>query len=224
MIGRRSQQALIAGLSSALLAVACSGWSVLPDGVKLPSSLRFPDEKPVAQTPAPAPPAWPEDPAPSGRAGLPSSSDTTYSWAKLSARGRSAMAQGDYAAAERAFLSALVKTNDFATHDVRLQTSLLNLTYLAQAMENAELYDQSAAIIEILIDQERADRRVTFDVAGPLMLVQAERLRAAGNELEAARIAQAALRLDGASDPMNAQLRGQAEQALWPAPPDGQAE
>jgi hypothetical protein len=134
------------------------------------------------------------------------------------------MAQGDYAAAERAFLSSLVKTNDFPAHDIRLETSLVNLTYLARAMEDVELYDQSSAIIEILIDQERADRGVTFDVAGPLMLVQAERLRASGNELEAARIAQAALRLSGASDPMNAQLRQQVEEAVWPALPGDQAE
>ena len=213
-----------AGLALALWAGACSGWSVLPDDVRLPTSLRFPDQKPVAATPAPAPLAWPEDPAPSRRARLPRSSDTTYSWAALSARGRTAMAQGNYAAAERAFLSSLVKTNDFPAHDIRLKTSLVNLTYLARAMEDAELYDQSSAIIEILIDQERADRGVTFDVAGPLMLVQAERLRASGTELGAARIAQAALRLSGASDPMNAQLRQQAEEALWPALPGGQAE
>ena len=232
MIGRRGQRAAIAVLSVALLAAGCSGWSILPGDITLPSSLSFPKAeapakapaKPPANAPAPTPVAWPEDLADTGRARLPSSTDTTYSWAELSARGRAAMAQGDYAAAEGAFLSALVKTNDFPDHDVRLKTSLINLTYLAQAMERAELYEQSSALIEILIDQELADRRVTFDVAGPLMLVQAQRLRAAGNEVEAARIAQAALRLSGASDPINAHLRAQAEEALWPTPASGSAE
>ena len=224
MIERPGQGAAVAVLSVALLAAGCSGWSVLPDDVTLPSSLSFPEAESGAKAQTEAPVAWPEDSATPGRARLPSRSDTTYTWAELSARGRAAMGQGDYAAAEGAFLSALVKTDDFPDHDVRLKTSLMNLTYLAEAMESAELYEQSSALIEILIDQELADRRVTFDVAGPLMLVQAQRLRAAGNEVEAARIAQAALRLSGASDPMNAQLRAQAEEALWPTPASGSAE
>jgi len=212
----------------ALLAVGCSSWSILPDDVSLPSSLSFPAEDDSAESqaedPAAAPSVWPEDPPTPGRATLPRPGDTRYSWAELSARGRATMAQGNYEAAEGAFLAALAKTNDFPDHDVRLKTSLQNLTLLAQTMEVAQLYEQSSALVEVLISQPLADRRVTFYVAGPLMLVQAQRLRAAGNEAEAVRIAQAALELEGASDPVNARLRALIEETLAPAPTGDPAE
>jgi hypothetical protein len=239
-------------LTAILAGPGCSGFNILPEGVRFPTSLSFPGEKgdePVANEPAPpardpAPPRTP-DPAPRaasapGRAATASTAtattttatattttttpSTSYSWAELSARGRDALGTGELAAAQSAFLSALAQTETFPAHDVRVHTSLLNLTYLARAQEKAGNYAAAEALIEVLIAQERGDRRVGFDVAGPLMLAQAERLRDQGNEIAAARMAQAALRLPGSSDPMNAQLRAQAEQALWPAPASPEAE
>ncbi|HIG00950.1 MAG TPA: hypothetical protein EYQ66_06540 [Myxococcales bacterium] len=149
---------------------------------------------------------------------------TAYAWADLSARGRYALSVGNYAAAESAFLSALAQTDGFESHDVRVKTSLLNLVHLAQALDSAEQYDQTEALIQVLIDQERAERRLNFDVAGPLMLTMAQRLLDQGDSVDAARMAHAALELNGASDPMNAQLRWQIEEIMWPAVPEAAAE
>ena len=149
---------------------------------------------------------------------------TAYTWADLSARGRNALSVGNYAAAESAFLSALAQTDAFESHDVRVKTSLLNLVHLAQALDSAEQYDQAEALIQVLIDQERAERRLDFDVAGPLMLTMAQRLLDQGDSVDAARMAHAALELNGASDPMNAQLRWQVEEIMWPVVPEAAAE
>ncbi len=223
-------------LAALLAGPGCSGFNILPEGVRLPTSLSFPgeeSEEPVAHVPAPPAPAPPaQNPAPRaastpGRTAATTAAttaSTTYSWAELSARGRDALGTGELAAAQSAFLSALAQTETFPAHDVRVHTSLLNLTYLARAQEKAGNYADAGALIEVLIAQERGDRRVGFDVAGPLMLAQVERLRDQGDEIAAARMAQAALRLPGSSDPMNAQLRAQAEQALWPAPPSPEPE
>ena len=129
------------------------------------------------------------------------------------------MRAGNYAAAESAFLSALAQTDAFGAHDVRVKTSLLNLVLLAQALDADEQYDQAAALIAVLIDQERAERRVDFDVAGPLMLATAQRMLDQGDTVDAAHMARAALELNGASDPMNAQLRWQIEEIIWPKGP-----
>jgi hypothetical protein len=149
---------------------------------------------------------------------------TAYAWADLSARGRNALSVGNYAAAESAFLSALAQTDAFESHDVRVKTSLLNLVHLAQALDSAEQYDQTEALIQVLIDQERAERRLDFDVAGPLMLTMAQRLLDQGDSVDAARMAHAALELNGASDPMNAHLRWQVEEIMWPVVPEAAAE
>lgn len=149
---------------------------------------------------------------------------TAYTWADLSARGRNALSVGNYAAAESAFLSALAQTDAFESHDVRVKTSLLNLVHLTQALDSAEQYDQAEALIQVLIDQERAERRLDFDVAGPLMLSMAQRLLDQGDSVDAARMAHAALELNGASDPMNAQLRWQVEEIMWPVVPEAAAE
>ena len=149
---------------------------------------------------------------------------TAYTWADLSARGRSALGVENYAAAESAFLSALAQTDAFESHDVRVNTSLLNLVHLTQALDSAGQYDQAEALIQVLIDQERAERRVDFDVAGPLMLTMAQRLLDQGDSVDAARMAHAALELNGASDPMNAQLRWQVEEIMWPVVPEAAAE
>ena len=149
---------------------------------------------------------------------------TAYTWADLSARGRDALSVGNYAAAESAFLSALAQTDAFESHDVRVKTSLLNLVHLTQALDSAEQYDQAEALIQVLIDQERAERRLDFDVAGPLMLSMAQRLLDQGDSVDAARMAHAALELNGASDPMNAQLRWQVEEIMWPVVPEAAAE
>ena len=184
---------------------------LLPEDLSMPSSLSFPWEEPPAQV-SPPPGVNPGDTA------------TAYTWAELSARGRGALTAGEYAAAERAFLSALAQSDAFPAHDIRVETSLLNLTYLAQAEERAGLHADSLALVEELISRERVDRRVDFDVAAPVMLIQAERLGSAGDTAGAARIAQAALRLKGASDPMNAQLRRQVEEIMWPVVPEAAAE
>ena len=149
---------------------------------------------------------------------------TAYAWADLSARGRNALSVGNYAAAESAFLSALAQTDAFESHDVRVKASLLNLVHLTQALDSAEQYDQAEALIQVLIDQERAERRLDFDVAGPLMLSMAQRLLDQGDTVDAARMAHAALELNGASDPMNAQLRWQVEEIMWPVVPEAAAE
>ena len=149
---------------------------------------------------------------------------TAYTWADLSARGRNALSVENYAAAESAFLSALAQTDAFESHDVRVKTSLLNLVHLTQALDSAEQYDQAEALIQVLIDQERAERRLDFDVAGPLMLTMAQRLLDQGDSVDAARMAHAALKLNGASDPMNAQLRWQVEEIMWPVVPEAAAE
>jgi hypothetical protein len=149
---------------------------------------------------------------------------TAYTWADLSARGRNALSVENYAAAESAFLSALAQTDAFESHDVRVKTSLLNLVHLTQALDSAEQYDQAEALIQVLIDQERAERRLDFDVAGPLMLSMAQRLLDQGDTVDAARMAHAALELNGASDPMNAQLRWQVEEIMWPVVPEAAAE
>ena len=107
---------------------------------------------------------------------------------------------------------------------MRVKTSLLNLVHLTQALDSAEQYDQAEALIQVLIDQERAERRLDFDVAGPLMLTMAQRLLDQGDSVDAARMAHAALELNGASDPMNAQLRWQVEEIMWPVVPEAAAE
>ena len=149
---------------------------------------------------------------------------TAYTWAALSARGRNALSVENYAAAESAFLSALAQTDAFDSHDVRVKTSLLNLVHLTQALDSAGQYDQAEALILVLIDQERAERRLDFDVAGPPMLTMAQRLLDQGDSVDAARMAHAALELNGASDPMNAQLRWQVEEIMWPVAPEAAAE
>ena len=77
--------------------------------------------------------------------------------------------------------------------------------------------DQSSALVQILIVQEQADRRINFDVAGPLMLSHAEQELAAGNVAGAALIAQSALNLSGSSDPINAPLREKLATMVWPS-------
>jgi hypothetical protein len=121
----------------------------------------------------------------------------------------------------------LAQTDALEAHDVRVDTSLLNLVQLAQVLDDAGLYPQSAALVEVLIAQQQADRRADFDLAGPLMLAMAQRAQAAGDGVGAAKTARAALELGGASDPMNAQLRWQIEAIAWPADDpagDGQSE
>ena len=206
------------------LTIALSAWGLGCSG-SFPDSLSFPKDNTGAPAAAPTPPPaekmpfWPVSTTPTVPPALPPEvAETSYTWAELSARGRDAMAFGQYAAAERALLSALAQTESLEAHDVRVGTSLRNLTYLAQALDAAGLYAQSDAIIEVLIAEERENRRVYFDVAGPLMLARAQRLADEGNTVDAARVAQAALNLSGSGDPMNSQLRNQIEAILWPAP------
>ena len=214
MIDSRIRCALGLATLITALGLGCNGGSLSAD------SLSFPKDATGAPA-ASAPESAPENPdrtAPQTAADPQKSRGATpYGWAELSARGRDAMLAGDYAAAESAFLSALAQTDVLENHDVRVKTSLVNITYLAEALDAEGLQDQSSALVQILIVQEQADRRINFDVAGPLMLSHAEQELAAGNVAGAALIAQSALNLSGSSDPINAPLREKLATMVWPS-------
>ncbi|MDG2333324.1 MAG: hypothetical protein P8Q97_03770 [Myxococcota bacterium] len=215
MIDSRIHCAL--GFATLLIALGlgCNGGSLSAD------SLSFPKDRSGAPAqPAPDASKWT---APEPAASEPGA-DSPYSWAELSSRGRDAMLVGDYDGAQSAFLSALAQTAALEDHDVRVKTSLVNITILAQALDAEGSQDQAAELVQILIVQEQADRRINFDVAGPLMLSHAEQAVAAGNPVMAAQIAQAALNLDGASDPINASLRAKLDAIVWPSDPAPSAE
>ncbi|MDE0884038.1 MAG: hypothetical protein OSB70_00755 [Myxococcota bacterium] len=217
MIDSRIQYAL--GLAALLVALGVLGLGCNGGGLSA-DSLSFPKDKSAAPAsaapaqPAPAPTEW-TAPEPA-TAQFEPGADSPYSWAELSARGRDAMLAGDYPTAKSAFVSALSQTATLEDHDVRVKTSLVNITVLAQALDAEGSQDQSAELVQILIVQEQADRRINFDVAGPLMLSHAERELAAGNPAMAAQIAQAALNLDGSSNPINASLREKLDAMVWP--------
>ena len=235
MITFRTRPTWLLALAMSAAGVSCNGDSLLPGDIRFPSSLSFPRaEEPASPGPtdeasaskASARPATSRAASP-GRTGStaprPSPAQaptaytpTAYTWAELSSRGRDALSAGEYAAAESAFLSALSQTDAMEAHDVRVDTSLLNLLQLAQTLDDAGLYPRSEALVEVLILQQRADRRADFDLAGPLMLAMAQRALAAGDSVGAAAMARAALGLAGATDPMNAQLRGEIETVAWP--------
>jgi hypothetical protein len=240
MITFRTRPTWLLALAMSTAGVSCNGGSLLPGDIRFPSSLSFPqadgpaspgpaDEagaskasaRPAtsrAAAPSRADSAAPRpSPAPASTAYTPTAyTSTAYTWAELSSRGRDALSAGEFAAAESAYLSALAQTDAMEAHDVRVDTSLLNLIQLAQALDEAGLYPRSEALIDVLILQQRADRRADFDLAGPLMLAMAQRDLAAGDSVGAAAMARAALGLAGAADPMNAQLRGEIEAIAWP--------
>ena len=239
MITFWTRPAWLLALAMSAAGAGCNGGSLLPGNLQFPSSLSFPQD----DEPAPAGRAGKsaggasESAAKPGASGTaswthttqathrrtmsprrsPGNAPTAYTWAELSSRGRDALSAGEYAAAASAFLSALAQTDALEAHDVRVETSLVNLVQLAQVLDAAGLYPQSAALVEVLIAQQRADRRADFDLAGPLMLAMAQRAQTAGDGVGAAEMARAALELGGASDPMNAQLRRQIEAVAWQA-------
>ena len=240
MITFWTRPAWLLALAMSVAGAGCNGGSFLPDKFQFPSSLSFPrDDEPAAAGRADESAGSASDTAAShatepthathatqpthatggqsmARRPSPGNAPTAYTWAELSSRGRDALSTGEYAAAESAFLSALAQTDAWEAHDVRVDTSLLNIIQLAQVLDAAGLYRQSAALVEVLIAQQQADRRADFDLAGPLMLAMAQRAQDAGDGVGAAKTARAALELDGASDPMNAQLRGQIDAIAWP--------
>ncbi len=232
MITFWTRPAWLLALAMSVAGAGCNGGSLLPDNLQFPSSLSFPrDDEPAAAGRADESAGSASRTAAShdatqpthatggqsmARRPSPGNAPTAYTWAELSSRGRDALSTGEYAAAESAFLSALAQTHAWEAHDVRVDTSLLNIIQLAQVLDAAGLYRQSAALVEVLIVQQQADRRADFDLAGPLMLAMAQRAQDAGDGVGAAKTARAALELDGASDPMNAQLRGQIDAIAWP--------
>ncbi len=232
MITFWTRPAWLLALAMSVAGAGCNGGSLLPDNLQFPSSLSFPqDDEPAAAGRADKPAGSASSTAArheTSQVGsathrrsmpprpFPGNAPTAYTWAELSSRGRDALSTGEYAAAESAFLSALAQTHAWEAHDVRVDTSLLNIIQLAQVLDAAGLYRQSAALVEVLIVQQQADRRADFDLAGPLMLAMAQRAQDAGDGVGAAKTARAALNLNGASDPMNAQLRGQIDAIAWP--------
>ncbi len=229
MITFWTRPAWLLALAMSVAGAGCNGGSLLPDNLQFPSSLSFPrDDEPAAAGRADESAGGASNTAASheathategqsmARRPSPGNAPTAYTWAELSSRGRDALSTGEYAAAESAFLSALAQTHAWEAHDVRVDTSLLNIIQLAQVLDAAGLYRQSAALVEVLIVQQQADRRADFDLAGPLMLAMAQRAQDAGDGVGAAKTARAALNLNGASDPMNAQLRGQIDAIAWP--------
>lgn len=163
--------------------------------------------------------SYPETSAPAtasdaGGGGTSDANADVTAWTTSSAKGRDAMRQRDYAAAEAAYMDALAATGSMPVHDARVRTALGNVVRVAAARQAAGEWTEADRILDTVLDAAARGRLADFETVAPVLARQARQDVRIGETDRATRLYETALLLHGARDPAGTDERLEIEERL----------
>ena len=138
-------------------------------------------------------------------------------WAPLTAQGREAMRQRNWASAEDYYLQALSQTEALSIHDARVRSALGNLLHVAESYQREGDYAAAEKLIGVVLEQASVGRLAEFDTAEPIFAAQANHYEDQGRLEAAASLLEAGLYLYGSRAPSAINRRTELEALLGDA-------
>ena len=161
--------------------------------------------------------AAPQNPDKAERSVAPPSPPNSANWAPLTAQGREAMRQRNWAAAQDYYLQALSHTEALSIHDARVRSALGNLLHVAESYQREGDYAAAEKLIDVVVDQASVGRLAEFDTAEPVFAAQANHYEDQGRPEAAASLLEVGLHLYGSSAPAAINRRTELETLLGEA-------